>query len=171
MNPKNIIILAVLVFTAAFVFFLVKPQFSEVGELSDRKLRQEDNLRIVKEKLATTKTAILQFKEIATRDIELIDLALPTEEDSPDLFFLVDSIASSAGLAVGNIEVAAEEVSDISIIVTASGSYESLKGFVLGAQKSLRIFDVSSIDLSIADTNEAGFTSLDFEIMMKTHFE
>jgi len=171
MNPKNIIILVVIAFTVALVFFLVKPQFGEVGDLSDRKLQQEDVLRLVKEKLATTRAAILQFKEIPMRDIDLIDLALPTEEDSPDLYVLVDSIASSAGLAVGNIKVTAGETGDIGISVSASGSYESLKGFVLGAQKSLRIFDVSNINITIADTKEEGFTSFDFEISMKTHFE
>jgi Tfp pilus assembly protein PilO len=171
MNPKVIAIFVLLAFAGVISYFLVMPKFSEVSDFKDKVKRQEDNLKTVNEKFEATKAAIAKFQTMPGKDRELIDLALPSEEDSPDLYVLVDSLIYSAGLITEDIEIKAGDVNDVDITISAAGSYGSLKAFIFGAQKSLRIFDIESIGISPEEKKEGGSENFKFEINMKTYFE
>ena len=171
MNPKVIAIFVLLAFAGVIFFLLVMPKFTELGDFRDRVVKQEENLKIVNEKFEATKAAIAKFEVMTNHDRELIDLALPDEEDSPDLYVLVDSLIYSAGLITEDIKIEVGDINDIDITISAIGSYGSLKAFILGAQRSLRIFDIESINISSDEKKEAEANNLNFEISMKTYFE
>lgn len=171
MNPKTIAIFVLVAFAGVIFFLLVKPKFSELGDFRDKLARQKENLKIVNEKLEATKASIAQFKVMDKRDKELIDSALPDDEDLPNLFVLIDSLAYSGGLITKDIEIKTGDINDVNITVSAIGSYGSLKAFILGAQKSLRIFDVEDISISPEEKKEGGSGNFKFEISMKTYFE
>jgi len=170
MNPKIIAIFVLVAFAGVIFFLLVMPKFTELGDFKDKVAKQEDNLKIVNEKFEATKAAIAKFQVMTSKDRELIDLALPDEEDSPDLYVLVDSLVYSAGLITENIKIEVREINDIDITISAIGSYGSLKAFILGAQKSLRIFDIESINISSEDKRGAESSNFKFEINMKTYY-
>jgi Tfp pilus assembly protein PilO len=171
MNPKTIAIFVLVAFAGVVFFFLVKPKLSEVGDFGDKLARQRENLKIVNEKLEATRASIAQFKTMDKGDRELIDSALPDDADLPNLFVLIDSLAFSGGLITKDIEIEVGDINDAKITVIAAGSYGSLKAFILGAQKSLRIFDIESISISPEEIKEGGSGSCKFEIIMKTYFE
>ena len=170
MNPKAIAIFVLLAFAGVIFFLLVMPKFTKASDFKDKVAKQEDNLKIVNEKFQATKAAIAKFQVMTNHDRELIDLALPDEEDSPDLYVLVDSLLYSAGLITENIKIEVGDVNDVDITISAIGSYGSLKAFIFGSQKSLRIFDIKSVVISSEEKRDEESSDIKFEINMKTYY-
>ena len=165
MNPKTITTFVVLAAAGVVFFLMVWPKVGEVqglrAALSDR---QADAL-IIGNRFESTKKAIEQFNRLSKADIGLVESALPESPDLPNLYILLQSIISSAGLIGEDIQVTKDKNDDsLNISVTLHGSYESLKAYLSEAEKSLRIFDVESITFSSPEVSSI----FKFGVKMKT---
>jgi len=167
MNPKTIIIFAVLALAGAVLFVLVRPKIGEIQALRGEFENKQSDAQTIEQRIQTTKKAIAQFDSVSGSDIGMVESALPDESDLPNLFILTHNLISSSGLIGEDIEIK-EEDGGFGISVALHGSYGSFKQFLLEVEKSLRIFDVESIVFSSVGTKSPGMDILTFKVRMKT---
>ena len=167
MNPKTVIIFAIIAFAGVVLFTLVWPKIGEIQELHSEFKNKQSDVRIISQRVQTTSEAIAQFDSISDSDIDMVESALPDEADLPNLFILTHNLISSSGLIGENIEIKKRR-DGIGINVTLRGSYGSFKQFLLEVEKSLRIFDVESIDFSSSAIKSSGLDILTFKVKMQT---
>ncbi|MFY9457690.1 MAG: type 4a pilus biogenesis protein PilO [Candidatus Spechtbacterales bacterium] len=165
MSPKSITTLVIVLFTGVILFILVWPKARTVEVLRGEILENRTDALVIEQKFETTKKAISQFDKLSRADTDMVESALPSEVDLPNLFVLVQSVIASSGLVGEDIKVIKNDDS-LDIGFTLQGSYESFKQFLLEAEKSLRIFDVRTITISF-DTSGTSDT-FRFGVKMKT---
>ncbi len=165
MNPKSIITLVIVLFAGVILVVLVWPKARAVGVLRGEILENRADALRIEQKLETTKKAISEFNNLSRADRDVVESALPNEADLPNLFVLMQSLIASSGLVGEDIKVI-EIDRGLDIGFSLQGSYESFKQFLEEAEKSLRIFDVQTINFS-GDTSKTQDT-FRFGVKMKT---
>ena len=140
--------------------------------------------------------AVAQIDSVSTTDKGLVEAALPASPDVPNLLVVINSLIIDAGLITENISIQenvavreqaaqisgrlveaglrTQELADQGIGVaevsfTARGTYESFKAFSEAAEKSLRLFDLATIDFS-AVQQSGGSTQFRFDVTMRTYY-
>lgn len=168
MSSKAITTFVILALIGVAFFVLLWPKIGEIqgvrGEVSDKSA----DGAIIKERVETTRKAISQFQGLSDSDINMVESALPNDVDLPNLFVLIQSLISSAGLIGEDIRVG-EDSGGVSISFTLRGGYESLKAFLSEAEKSLRIFDLESITFTSSGARGGDENSFIFGLKMKTY--
>lgn len=128
--------------------------------------------------ITIAKQYVSQQNQLATaRDaidpvsIQKINTFLPSSVDNVGLILDLNALASRSGLSISNIDVltnsdsaivaqnqgglpsaGANPVSSVDMSISAVGSFESLRTFLAGVDKSARLLDVRNISVRGSDT-------------------
>ncbi len=168
--PRIIITITVVLFLAAIAggFFLWWPEYQEFTALR----RELDN----KEKALEAKIAY--FKELKeasrkieeyTEEFEKVSSALPDSPLEPAILRFVETTASENGLLVeklGGVKTSQSKgFKTIAFSGGFSGSYSSLKNFILAVYQNSRIVEIETISFGTKEENSL----FNFEIGFKTH--
>jgi len=200
MNPKTIITLSIIAFAGVVVFVLVLPQWRKIQDTRSRVSVQREEAQRIEQEFEATKEMVAKFQALAKKEKERVSAALPQSAALPDLYVLVDSLVTSSGLVSEDISISIEEpaktkqisnlqqgsavvptllkpasdegLSRAMISVSILGEYEAFKGFLQSLERSLRIFDIQSIDFaSPRRLKGGGFEPFRFSITVKTYFK
>lgn len=166
MNPKSITILVVLAVSGVLAGVFIWPEVGVVQDMRARVGSRQAEVRVIEQRFYATAEAVSQYEKLSAEDIEMVGLALPEEADLPNLYILLQSLISSAGLIGEGIQVN-EGIGSLGISFTLHGTYESFRAFLIEAERSLRIFDVETITFS----SERSSDNITFGIKMKTYIE
>lgn len=184
MAPKTLGAIVILIFSGVIFFLLVMPQFRASQDLRSLNTRLKGEARVAREKITSTQSVIDQFEALEQSDIARVEAALPKELDLPNLLVLVESLISSSGLIVQDIDVRStarvapqaatqeppsEGREEASIDFSMIGTYESFRSFLEDAERSLRIFDAKSLNFSSPSISQ-GVGGFRFSVTMNTYF-
>ena len=147
--------------------FLVWPEYQEYSllkaQVETREARLEGGERILAElKKAREEVALHQ------EDFAKIDAAIPQDAGLPVLYEHIQQLGASSGLVLLSIEGeraegASNEIAVLAFTAQFAGSYEGLKNFLDEANKSARIFNVRTLDVSDGGEN-SGELQIDIEL-------
>lgn len=175
MNPKIIITVISFSLTLILVIFLISPTYQELRILErkneEKKAEIQERERYFEE-LERTAEELKKYQS----QLAKIDCALPSESDSSDLlaalFYFLQNTSSNSGLILDKISDSSSRSSsdfkglkETEVTLNGSGSYSSLKNFLVVLEKSARLIEVESISLS--STKEGDY--LDFNLKIKVY--
>ena len=166
MNPKIITILIVLAVSGVLSVVFIWPKVGVVQDMRVQVGSRQAEARVIEQRFQATAEAVSQYEKLSAEDIEMVESALPIEADLSNLYILLQSLISSAGLIGEGIQVD-ERIGSLDISFTLHGTYESFKAFLIEAERSLRIFDVETITFS----SERSPGSITFGVKMKTYIK
>lgn len=167
----SIIILVLLIVGGYFYWWPEYQKFQELSlelKIKNATIRQEEEyLR----ELTNLSNKLADYKEALSK----IDSAIPLEPSIPALFQFIQETSSENGLTLNEIRLMGitliqpqpekeEKIKQISLGISVSGSYTSLKNFLSSIYKNARIIEVESINFS----SPKG-TSFDFDLNLKTY--
>lgn len=161
---------------SAFCLFLslilgvsfISPQYNDFkllqGKVEEKKVELESQEEYFA-RLRETSEKLKQYEpQLAT-----IDTALPPKSSLTILFNYLQTAASQNGLVITGMTpvstVSAKDIKETRVIFEMTGSYSSLKSFLLTLEKSARIIETESISFS---TPEEG-SIFTFNLRIKTH--
>jgi hypothetical protein len=106
------------------------------------------------------------------------DLFLPTK--NPDLSNFINnlaSIAAQSGVTLSGFQTTDaplkapnNAIQSLDVSFTSSGSYLSMKAFLLNMQNNLRLMDIYSVSMNAAQAS-AGTPILQFQVKLRTYFQ
>lgn len=139
---------------------VIMPKISELQEVGlDRRETRQAALANLQEELRTLTDARNRFEAITLEQYALLDRALPTKKDIPQLIVDIPAFIQAQGLSVGQMDVsettyvASEGQSvnttirrvDVTVTVGGVDSYARMKTFLGALEDNLRIIDLSSV--------------------------
>jgi Tfp pilus assembly protein PilO len=156
-------------------YFVLKPMLDEVkmtnGEITTTLQTLEGN----RSYLNSLESSISAAQSITPEILGQVDRALPRESEIPELLVLFGGISERDGVKIGNISFSEESsaarlarpsstVSEITINLSVTAkNYPQIKRFLEDVQSSLRIVDVTGINVSSQGEESA------YAILMKTY--
>jgi Tfp pilus assembly protein PilO len=180
------------------LFLLIMPKVTQIQNIREGILIQQDNIEILDLRLENFEKQTLKFNSVSDDDLAVLDKLLPYEVDLPNLLVVMDSLITRSGLATedivvsttieeGNVafndtsvpskEVARKKEDQIkealrstSLNVFVKGSYDSFKEFLKKTEKILRLSEVEKIRLSSPAVKENEFEGSEFSVTVKSHF-
>ncbi len=176
---KNIvsIVLGLLVLVGGFYLYTnLWPNYSQAKATLN--VTEGENVRLTKA-LGSIQQFIDTYNSSAALESKA-NLSLPS--DSPDMGnFLgnLEQLAVLSGVTLGPLQVnestnpgAENAIQSVEVGVSASGSYLSLKDYVLRLQRNLRLVDIYQINIiSPQQTTAGGTTILQYQIKLRTYFQ
>lgn len=139
---------------------VIMPKISELQEVGlDRRETRQAALANLQEELRALTEARNRFEAITLEQYALLDRALPTQKDIPQLIVDIPAFIQAQGLSVGQMDVsettyvAAEGQPanttirrvDVTVTVGEVDSYARMKSFLGALEDNLRIIDLSSV--------------------------
>ncbi len=147
-----------------------------VKELQIEKIRYEDALRQAREIEEIRNGLLTRYNSIDEEDRKRIVKFLPDHVDSVRLIIDINSVASAYGMSMDSIRLSEttssepaprrDEVGFVEIVplkrydtkrldFSLSGPYENFIAFLKDIEKSLRLVDIVSVDVSAGDQSES----------------
>ena len=141
-----------------FALFAINPTLSTIAHLRREVLDSKSVEKKLSDKISNLSSLSQEYQDIQ-RDIPYILDAVPNQPESLILTAQIQSIAQSSAITISNIEISPmsldvlESTSSSSLIfdLSAEGSYENIKKFVLSLIDMQRIVSVDTISVSKAD--------------------
>lgn len=86
-------------------------------------------------------------------ELQRLTLLLPRDEKLPEIITMIDSIFSRSGIISNSVTInrnknIENKIQSTRVEIRSFGSYESFYSFINTVQKSIRLFDVSSFNIS-----------------------
>lgn len=179
-NRQFIIILLLLLFTAAVSYFLVWPAYENLGQ--NKKDLESWRTKVSNVKEAEAKLAGLEKSFDNAQGAEKLLLALPTDEDRPGLMVQLENLASINGLILNSLQfskVAKKETSaqaqqasgqnvsaslapavrqerskSLEVSFELSGQTESMRNFLESLENNSRVMDIKSLSFKVDESGE-----------------
>ena len=141
-----------------FALFAINPTLSTIAHLRREVLDSKSVEKKLSDKINNLSSLSQEYQDIQ-KDIPYVLDAVPTRPESLILTAQIQSIAQSSAITISNIEISPmsldvlESTSSSSLIfdLSAEGSYENIKKFVLSLIDMQRIVSVDTISVSKAD--------------------
>lgn len=163
LKPLTIITLSLFIAAVALGWFFVIPNVRQIGVLQDRLVQEKEDLAIFQQAGAAIEGAQNFYAGLNEEKKDLLSLAAPPAPDKHDLAIQLDRQAARSGVTLKEIVVAdplpaREGTLDVLLAVPITlrleGSYTALKAFFVVIEQSLRIFDVTKIEIQSVETEE-----------------
>ena len=165
MSGFSSLIIILIAFSAIYGF--INPNINAISDLKAKQTEYRDAIDKTKEIENMKNSLLARYNSFPKADKDRLDKMLPSKEETASLINDIDSIASSYGMAVKTVITTSEDNDTATSIVEGaprspyrttsvsfyvSGSYPNLVNFLNDLEKSLRIMDIRSIELSTNST-------------------
>jgi len=157
---------------AILIFFLlVLPAFDQTRALRGSIKEREDILKEADEISNQIKNlnSEIEFKRV---DIEKLDRLLPREEELPELLSNIESIVSSAGMILSEMDLSEVpgqgEIRKINGTLKLSGNFGSFVNFLDLLEKNLRLIEVGAVDA--ASQLVGGSKTLNYDVRFEVSY-
>lgn len=144
------------------VAFVIVPQLSSLRDTSNQVLAKDNELKAGQDKVAAIKQSA-QLIVAAKKDIDLLGVALPVQENADEALAEAASAASDAGLTVKSISVGEAKEDRVTLAVTTTGNYAQVDKYLQNLQNNLRPVVVDNYNMS-ADSSGNGALSASFSL-------
>lgn len=156
--------LALIIISVGTSFFFGKPLLSDASALKEERVKFEEAVEKARQIEERKNELLARLNEITAVDRERIETFLPTREGVVRLVADIDGIAAKYGISIDAVS-SGESNSDVtrsasdteptskyygtkSLTLDFSAGYADLVAFLIDLEKSLRVIDIRSIDLS-----------------------
>ncbi len=180
LNTPYLVLTGVVVIAIAFLFTVLQPLMDSINTV---KSNIESNTSSLAEKEAFLQSLDAKINQLrAQPDIERqLAAVIPETERSQDVIRVIDQYAKESGVTLtvitnnasqtkarantskarGDLNLVPEGIQIITLQLGASGSYQQVRAFLAGLEKSPRIVDVDRITISkVPEQQDAVTTSL-----------
>ncbi|OGZ61732.1 MAG: hypothetical protein A2932_00480 [Candidatus Spechtbacteria bacterium RIFCSPLOWO2_01_FULL_46_10] len=156
MFKSQYLILISAIFVAVLIgWLLIIPKISAIEKANGRKEMENGELAVVRQTQAAVEDSITFFDSLSEQDLELLELAAPNDPDTHNLAVLMNRLVVESGLLLRDMNIEDDDVKNadgaplgtIPLSITATGTYENFKLFLAKAEQTLRLFDISRIDV------------------------
>ncbi len=148
----------------AVSFFVLWPNFQELKVVQANIEKKEAEFKSKREYLQILEEIKAELEE-SKEELLKINTALPSDPSVPSLFNYLQSVASGSGLIVAEISPFAvspsgvfSDLKEITFNIKISGSYSSVKSFILTLERTARLIEIESISLSPTGDGSFGFS-------------
>lgn len=177
MQKSSLISLFVLVLGLSLAFIFVLPEWNKITILNNEQTAKE-------KQLADSRSLIANIDELSAKyeksksDLEKLSLAIPSEQQLPELLIQFEDMIKGNGMIVNNVEFNDEGAStinepsplgDVKIIRTKlaiEGNYSNFKNLLSDMEHNIRLMDMIAINFS--QGAEAG--SMKFDVSLNTYY-
>lgn len=175
---------------AAIGLFLLytKPTYDSVKTLQAQIAEYDQALEKAAELKRLKDTLLSRYNAFNPADIERLHKLLPDHVDNVRLLLDLDTLAARHGLAIQNVVISGnssetleqtvvttigesnEKYDSISIKFATEGTYDQFKIFMRDLERSLRIVDIESLNLSRNAASTGGEPVFRYDIAVKTYW-
>lgn len=159
------------------MFIFVLPAWNKSGVLNNEKISKEKQLTDLRSTVANIDELSAKYEKSKT-DLNKLSLAIPSEQQLPELLIQFEDVIKSNSMIINNVEFTDEGAStgnefsktgNVKIIQTKlaiEGSYSNFKNLLNDIERNIRLMDVTSINFSRggADTNTK------FDVVLNTYY-
>jgi Tfp pilus assembly protein PilO len=172
-TPVALILISIGIFVG-----YIQPSYSGVSTSEDRSSRSilqlQEDLRVQNEAVVTANELIGERdrleglrSNIDGEQVKKLDKLLPSNMDGVRLAYDLDTLANDNGMAISDLNIGAEIESasangaiasgeeaaygQLAISFSAKGDYEKIKSFIETIENSLRVADITSMEMGEAD--------------------
>jgi Tfp pilus assembly protein PilO len=178
-NLFKYLILPLILFiaVAAIIFWALLPLWHSTQAALGLKKENENNLVQRKKLVANLELLIGQYNERAS-DLTPFSKAIPVGQNIPELLINLEALASENGLIFSGVnfkpeDLKAPNVKTLIMEVKVKGSYPAFQNYLKAVEKSLRLFDVTSVSFSgvAPGQGNANPNNLDFNLLINTYYQ
>ena len=174
---KYIILPFILFFVALAVgFWVLWPLYGDIQAALLLKEQNQDNLTQRKKLTENMERLIGQYNE-REGDISSLSKAIPNSQNVPELLVNLEAIASESGLVFKGVnfkpkDLKAPGIKTLIAEIRVTGSYPGFLSYLKTMEKSLRIFDITSISFAGVSPGQtsARTDNLDFSLTVNTYY-
>lgn len=161
MNIKSIVFFSTVIFAVLFLWLFVWPTAQDAIEMKksiDNKYSEKAVLESTQESI---EDAISFYRSAPEEDLELIDLAVPADDDRINLSNILKRTIEENGLIETGIRVTQESATTrgglaaapsgnkkVAIAMNMEGTYQSFKQFIRALEGNLRIINIEYISIT-----------------------
>ncbi len=167
------IIASIIFAVGCFLFFaIIVPQYETIADIRAVIVERQDLLvqRTIWRENVKNILAQYQSRQV---DIDKLGLLLPEIKQIDQIISSLDPLSQQSGLQLKGLSVSVlnnaneNQYKTTLINPSLSGSYPSLVNFLSAAEKNLRLYDISEINIG-HDSNSSG-NSLNFDIKISAY--
>ena len=178
-NLFKYLILPLILFiaAAAIIFWVLLPLWHSTQAALELKKGNENNLAQRKQLAANLERLIGQYNERAS-DLASFSKAIPVGQNIPELLINLEALASENGLIFSGVDFKPKDLktSNIKTLIMeikVKGSYPAFQNYLKGMEKSLRLFDVTSISFNGIAPGQVNvnLNNLEFNLLVNTYYQ
>ena len=178
-NLFKYLILPLILFiaAAAIIFWVLLPLWHSTQAALELKKGNENNLAQRKQLAANLERLIGQYNERAS-DLASFSKAIPVGQNIPELLINLEALASENGLIFSGVNFKPEDlkapgIKTLIMEIKVKGSYPAFQNYLKGMEKSLRLFDVTSISFNGIAPGQANvnLNNLEFNLSVNTYYQ
>jgi len=178
-NLFKYLILPLILFiaAAAIIFWVLLPLWHSTQAALELKKGNENNLAQRKQLAANLERLIGQYNERAS-DLTSFSKAIPVGQNIPELLINLEALASENGLIFSGVDFKPKDLktSNIKTLIMeikVKGSYPAFQNYLKGMEKSLRLFDVTSISFNGIAPGQVNINlnNLEFNLLVNTYYQ
>ena len=175
---KYLILPIILVVAAvAVTFWVLLPLWQSAQAALELKKENENNLAQREKLTANLEHLIGQYNERAG-DLATFSKAIPVGRNIPELLINLEALASENGLIFSGVnfkpkDLKASGVKTLIMEIRVKGSYPAFQNYLKAVEKSLRLFDVTSVSFNGITPGQANVNpnNLEFNLLVNTYYQ
>jgi len=178
-NLFKYLVLPFILFIAAvaIIFWVLLPLWHSAQAALELKKENENNLAQREKLTANLERLISQYNERMS-DLAPFNNAIPVGRNMPELLINLEALASENGLIFLGVnfkpeDLKAPNIKTLIMEVKVKGSYPALQNYLKAVEKSLRLFDVTSVSFSgvAPGQGNANPNNLEFNLSINTYYQ
>jgi len=178
-NLFKYLVLPIILFiaAAAIIFWVLLPLWHSTQAALELKKGNENNLAQRKQLAANLERLIGQYNERAS-DLASFSKAIPVGQNIPELLINLEALASENGLIFSGVNFKPEDlkapgIKTLIMEIKVKGSYPAFQNYLKGMEKSLRLFDVTSISFNGIAPGQVNvnLNNLEFNLSVNTYYQ
>lgn len=161
----------------AIIFWILLPLWNDAQIAIGLRNDNANNLAQRQKLSANLERLIGQYNE-RSADLALFGKAIPTGQNTSELLVGLEALASESGLVFTSVNFKPKDLKNPSIKtlgmeIRLKGSYAAFQNYLKNMEKSLRLFDVSSISFNGVAPGQTGVNpnNLDFNLSVNTYYQ
>jgi Tfp pilus assembly protein PilO len=175
LQSKIILGLILIIGCFAVAYFFMTPQWTRYSQAqATLKAKQAESMQL-NQALNSLQAFVATFND-HQKDLAKVNLALPAgSSDLPNMLTSLSTLAQASGLTLSNFTLEqgtgsekpapANTIQTARINMTATGSFESFKDFMVRLETDLRITDVDHV------TIKAENSQIQYDITLRTYYQ
>ncbi len=166
-NMSGTAILSYIIISISVIYAFTMPFIEKMSALSAQEVVYQDKIEKVHQIESRKNALLIEYNKINAQDVKKVETLIPSSLNFVKLAADIDAVASRYGISINNVavvnnqapvdSVAASETVDTRTHNSAAfsfeftSSYSKFNDFLNDLEKSLRILDIKSIDITTGE--------------------
>ncbi len=185
---NRIVILIELLLAIGLYFVYIQPTYSNTVVPLNSQIAKTEEAKIVAKNYSKKESQITQqYMKISPSEHARLNSFLPAASHNVHFLYDVSNLAANSGFALSKFSENSQNISPqrgvktsgptlkiSTITLSGKGSYQSFRTFLDGLERSLRIVDIQSINIStenyVSSKNQKNTPSYTYKIVLKVYW-